>query len=145
MSIKRTAIARWEGKGTDGHGVLTTPSTVLTDTSYSYATRFADGIGTNPEELIAAAHAGCLAMKMAFNLQVAGYAASHIITSCEIVLHEGLIAQSNLKLEAVVPGLDASTFENLVADAQQNCPVSKLLNTAIKCEATLLAKPEVAD
>jgi len=98
----------------------------------------AEGSGTNPEELIAAAHAGCLSMKLAFILQAAGYTATQIDTRCEVTLQDGLIAQSRLMLKAAVPGLSESAFQAMVMDAWQNCPVSKLLNTEIRCQATLL-------
>lgn len=134
----RTATASWNGRGTDGQGQLNTGSATLQQTPYSYTTRFAEGVGTNPEELIAAAHAGCLSMKLAFNLQVAGFMATRIDTRCEVAMREGLITESTLTVEAVVPGLGAEQFQELVADARKNCPVSKLLNTVIRCEATLL-------
>lgn len=138
MSSLRIATAHWSGRGTDGQGQLETGSAALRHTPYSYTTRFAGGVGTNPEELIAAAHAGCLSMKLAFNLQVAGFTATRIDTRCEVAMHEGLITESVLTVAAVVPGLGAAQFQELVADARQNCPVSKLLNTVIRCDATLL-------
>ncbi|SNC60716.1 osmotically inducible protein OsmC [Hymenobacter gelipurpurascens] len=138
MSLLRNATAHWYGRGSDGLGQLDTGSAVLQHTPYSYTTRFAEGVGTNPEELIAAAHAGCLSMKLAFNLQVAGYTATHINTRCEVAMREGMVTESALTVEALVPGLSPERFQELVADAQQNCAVSKLLNAAIRCEATLL-------
>jgi osmotically inducible protein OsmC len=142
MSLFRNATARWYGRGSDGLGQLDTGSAVLQQTPYSYTTRFAEGVGTNPEELIAAAHAGCLSMKLAFNLQVAGFTATHINTRCEVTMREGLVTESVLRVEALVPGLEAERFQELVADAQQNCAVSKLLNAIIRCEATLLPSAE---
>jgi osmotically inducible protein OsmC len=137
MSIKRFASARWLGRGTDGVGQLTTSSTMLQEARYSYHTRFADGIGTNPEELIAAAHAGCFAMKLAFNLQTAGFTPTFIDARCEVVLLEGCICESNLTVDAAVPGLAPERFQALVEDARQNCPVSKVLRADIHCAATL--------
>ncbi|AYA36088.1 OsmC family peroxiredoxin [Hymenobacter oligotrophus] len=137
MAIKRVATARWEGNGTTGTGQLNTPSTVLQSAQYSYNSRFAEGIGTNPEELIAAAHAGCFAMKLAFNLQTAGFAPQYIDATCEIVLEEGVITASHLRVGAAVPGLDAHRFHSLVDDAKLNCPVSKALKVDIRCEASL--------
>ncbi|OON66927.1 OsmC family peroxiredoxin [Hymenobacter sp. CRA2] len=136
-AIKRFATARWLGRGTDGAGQLTTSSTVLQEARYSYHTRFADGVGTNPEELIAAAHAGCFAMKLAFNLQTAGFTPTFIDARCEVVLHEGCITESNLTVDAAVPGLSPERFQALVDDAQQNCPVSKVLRANIRCTAQL--------
>ena len=135
--IKRTASAHWEGTGRDGPGQLTTASTVLNNTQYSFKTRFEDGVGTNPEELIAAAHAGCFAMKLAFNLQAAGAPPTALDVSCEVVLDEGAVTQSNLTLRAQVPGLEQAKFEELVADAKANCPISKLLKAEISLNATL--------
>ncbi|HYE77236.1 MAG TPA: OsmC family peroxiredoxin, partial [bacterium] len=103
--IKRTASARWEGSGRDGHGTVSTASTVLSNARYSFKTRFEEGVGTNPEELIAAAHAGCFAMKTAFNLQGAGLTPTSLDVSCEIVLDGGKITHSNLTLRAQVPGV----------------------------------------
>lgn len=131
MQIKRKSTAIWSGRGKDGKGSLTTQSTVLNETQYGFNSRFADGIGTNPEELIAAAHAGCFSMKLAFNLQAAGFAADELKTNCEIVLEDGNIIESNLTLLAKIKDIDSEKFEELVKDAETNCPVSKLLNTKI--------------
>lgn len=136
-AIKRVASARWQGRGTDGVGQLTTGSTVLHDARYSYLTRFEEGIGTNPEELIAAAHAGCFAMKLAFNLQTAGFTAEYITANCQVVLQDGCICASHLTVHAAVPGLNDARFQELVADAQQNCPVSQVLHADIRCTAQL--------
>jgi len=139
MQIKRNATARWEGAGKDGKGTVSTASTVLNQTQYSFNTRFADGVGTNPEELVAAAHAGCFSMKLAFNLQGAGFTADSIDTQCVITLDtdSGSISGSHLTVRASVPGIGADQFQELVADAEQNCPISKLFNTAITVDATL--------
>lgn len=131
MQIKRKSTAIWSGTGKDGKGSLTTQSTVLNETQYGFNSRFADGIGTNPEELIAAAHAGCFSMKLAFNLQAAGFAADELKTNCEIVLEDGNIIESNLTLLAKIKDIDSEKFEELVKDAETNCLVSKLLNTKI--------------
>ncbi|MDR6156546.1 osmotically inducible protein OsmC [Chryseobacterium sp. SLBN-27] len=137
MQIKRRSTAVWSGTGKEGKGSLSTQSTVLNETQYGFNSRFADGIGTNPEELIAAAHAGCFSMKLAFNIQAAGFAADELKTDCEIVLEDGSITQSNLSLSAKVSGIDPSKFDELVKDAEANCPVSKLLNTKITVNYTL--------
>ncbi|KNB62730.1 OsmC family peroxiredoxin [Chryseobacterium sp. Hurlbut01] len=131
MQIKRKSTAIWSGTGKDGKGSLTTQSTVLNETQYGFNSRFADGIGTNPEELIAAAHAGCFSMKLAFNLQAAGFAADELKTNCEIVLEDGNIIESNLTLLAKIKDINSEKFVELVKDAETNCPVSKLLNTKI--------------
>ncbi|GGE93722.1 OsmC family peroxiredoxin [Hymenobacter cavernae] len=137
MTITRSANAHWTGTGTAGQGNLDTPSKVLKQAQYSYLTRFADGIGTNPEELVAAAHAGCFSMKLAFNLQAVSLVPQSIDTRCELVLENGTIVSSHLQVEAVVPGLSPEQFEELVEDARQNCPVSKLLTVPVTAEALL--------
>lgn len=137
MSIKRTATAVWNGPGKTGNGSVSTQSGTLNKTAYSYLSRFESGSGTNPEELVAASHAGCFSMKLAFNLQGAGFTPTEIKTECEIVLEEGTITASNLTLEASVPSITREKFEELARDAEQNCPISKLLNTQINLKATL--------
>lgn len=137
MKITRSATAHWEGTGKDGKGTLSTASSVLNQTQYSFNTRFADGIGTNPEELVAATHAGCFAMKLAFNIQQAGFAADSLDVQCAITLEDSGITSSKLTLKASVPGLDQAKFDELVSDAEQNCPISKLFNTSISVDATL--------
>lgn len=133
----RKANAVWQGTGKEGTGHLSTQSGVLTQTQYSFNTRFADGIGTNPEELIAAAHAGCFTMKLSFVLNAAGFTADKLETSCEITFENGAVTKSHLILKASVNGLDAVKFEPMVKEAETTCPISKLLNTAISVEYTL--------
>jgi osmotically inducible protein OsmC len=136
--MKRTATAIWNGSGKDGKGALTTQSTTLNNTQYSYKSRFEDGVGTNPEELIAAAHAGCFAMKLSFSLQAMGFTADSLEVSDEITLDNGAITLSALKLKAKIPGISAAQFKEATDDAKQNCPVSKLLNANITLETSLL-------
>ena len=135
--MKRKATAVWNGTGKDGKGYLTTQSTVLNKTQYSFSSRFEEGIGTNPEELVGAAHSGCFTMKLAFNLQAAGFTPDELKTDCEIVFEDGSIVASNLNLTASVPGIDSAKFEELVRDAEMNCPISKLLNTKISVTFSL--------
>ncbi|WP_333878061.1 OsmC family protein [Flavobacterium sp.] len=135
--MKRRATAVWNGSGKDGKGHLTTQSTVLNQTQYSFGSRFEEGIGTNPEELVGAAHAGCFSMKLAFNLQAAGFTATELKTEAEIVFEDGTIVASNLTLTAKVDGIDPAKFDELVKDAEANCPISKLLNTKISVQYTL--------
>lgn len=135
--MKRFATANWKGTGKEGHGTNTTQSGVLKDTQYSFKSRFEDGIGTNPEELIAAAHAGCFTMKLSFVLNAAGFTAENIDTKCSITLEDGTITESKLEVKATVPGIDATKFADCAADAKANCPISKLLNTNITMEASL--------
>jgi osmotically inducible protein OsmC len=134
----RKATAVWNGTGKEGNGHLTTQSTVLNQTQYSFNTRFADGVGTNPEELVAAAHSGCFAMKLIFVLNAAGFTADSLETKCELEFKDGTITKSHLIVSASVPGIDNEKFQECVKDAEANCPISKLLNTAISSEAVLL-------
>ena len=135
--MKRTATAVWNGSGKEGKGHLSTQSTVLSKTQYSFSSRFEEGIGTNPEELIAAAHAGCFTMKLSFNLGGAGFTPESLETKCEIKFEDGAVVSSHLILKAVVDGIEADKFAELVADAEKNCPISQLLKTAISVEYTL--------
>jgi len=136
--MKRTATAIWNGSGKEGNGNLTTQSTVLNKTQYSFNSRFADGIGTNPEELMAAAHAGCFTMKLSFVLGAAGFTPENIETSCVITLGDGVITNSDLVVKAKVPGITSEKFQECAADAQANCPVSKAYNMAIGMQASLV-------
>ncbi len=137
--MKRNATAVWNGTGKEGSGNLTTQSTTLNKTQYSFKSRFEEGVGTNPEELIAAAHAGCFSMKLSFVLVAAGFTADEINTKCDITLDPaaGAITASHLTVSAKVPGISKEQFETAVADAKANCPISKLLNTNITHEAVL--------
>ena len=135
--MKRTATAKWIGSGKTGNGTVSTQSGVLNNNQYSYNSRFENGIGTNPEELIAAAHAGCFSMKLSFVLGAAGFTPDSIDTTCSITLADGVITESHLVVKATVPGVDAAKFAEYAADAKANCPVSKLLNAAISIEASL--------
>ena len=135
--MKRHSTAVWKGTGKEGKGHITTQSGVLNETQYAFSSRFEDGIGTNPEELVAAAHAGCFTMKLSFNITAAGFTPDRIETRCEINFENCAIVGSHLTVKAKVSGLDEAKFKELVTDAEQNCPISKLLNTKITSEATL--------
>ena len=136
--MKRFATANWQGTGKEGVGKTTTQSGVLKDTNYSYKTRFEEGNpGTNPEELIAAAHAGCFTMKLSFVLNEAGFTADNIDTKCTVTFENGAVTESHLEVTAKIPGIDQQQFETAVKDAETNCPISKLLNTKITSEAKL--------
>lgn len=138
MSIKRKATAVWNGSGKEGSGFLSTQSTVLHKTQYSFSSRFESGIGTNPEELIAAAHAGCFTMKLSFVLGEAGFIPEELKTDCMITLDSGTVTQSHLVLQAKVAGITKEKFDECVKNAEVNCPISKLLKTAITVEARLI-------
>ncbi|MDX2190103.1 MAG: OsmC family protein [Bacteroidota bacterium] len=138
MQIKRTASALWNGSGKEGKGVLSTASNVLNKTQYSFATRFENGIGTNPEELIGAAHAGCFSMKLAFVFQAAGITAESIETNATVILEDGAIPEVQLSVKVKAPGLDKAKFEEYALDAKTNCPISKLLNAKIVLTTELI-------
>ena len=135
--MKRNATAVWNGSGKEGKGNLTTQSTVLNQAQYSYVSRFEEGIGTNPEELMAAAHAGCFSMKLSFVLGAAGFTPDEIKTNCVITLDSGSITKSELTVQAKVPGIDDAKFQECAADAKANCPVSKAYNCEITLDASL--------
>lgn len=135
--MNRSATAQWLGTGKEGTGTLTTQSTVLNKAQYSFKTRFEDGVGTNPEELIAAAHAGCFSMKLSFVLVAAGITPESIETTCDIVLDSGKITASTLSTTVKAAGLTNEQLQTAAEDAKVNCPVSKLLNTEISMTATL--------
>jgi osmotically inducible protein OsmC len=138
----RKAKAVWRGTGRAGIGDLSTGSGVLAETPYSFKTRFENEKGTNPEELIAAAHAGCFTMALAFLLQGAGYTPTELETEAAVTLEpEGQgfrISRSDLTLRAKVPGVDEAAFAQMAGDAEKNCPVSKVLNAAIALDAKLI-------
>ncbi|HNQ00611.1 MAG TPA: OsmC family protein [Bacteroidia bacterium] len=135
--MKRQSTAVWSGSGKEGKGHLTTQSSVLNQTQYSWSSRFEQGIGTNPEELIAAAHAGCFAMKLSFVLGEAGFVPTSLKATAHINLENGTITESHIVLVANIPGISKEVFEASVKNAEQNCPVSKLLKAAITVDASL--------
>ncbi|TLV03600.1 OsmC family protein [Dyadobacter luticola] len=138
--INRKATAVWKGTGKEGTGTISTQSTVLENTQYSFNTRFADGKGTNPEELVAAAHAGCFAMKLAFELNAAGFTADELDATATISLDpaKGQIVKSAIELKAKVPDLSAEKFAEIADKAKKECPISQLLNAEITMNAELI-------
>jgi osmotically inducible protein OsmC len=138
----RKANAVWTGSGRDGAGRLTTASGVLSESLYGFKTRFENEPGTNPEELIAAAHAGCFSMALAFGLQRAGFTPDEIRTEAAVTLEpEGdgfRISRSALTLRARIPGIDEAKFRELAGQAEKTCPVSKVLNAEITLDAALV-------
>ena len=139
--MQRTANARWQGDLKSGSGTLTTASGVLSNSAYSFHTRFEDGKGTNPEELLAAAHAGCFTMALSNQLAQAGFKAESLETKCTITLEKtdsGFgITQSHLELKAKIPGATKEAFDTAVKNAETGCPVSKLYKTNITVNALL--------
>ena len=138
--MKRTAKAIWTGSGKDGKGALTTQSTTLNNTQYSYKSRFEEGVGTNPEELVAAAHAGCFAMALSFQLQGMGITADNLDVTAVITLDPptSSITSSALILKAKIPGITEEQFKTATGNAKAGCPISKLLNTTITLDASLV-------
>ncbi len=135
--MKRTSTSVWKGTIKNGTGSISTASGVLKDAQYSYKTRFEDGVGTNPEELIAAAHSGCFNMKLSAILSEADYNPEKLETTCEIEFEDGKIKKSFLRLKATIPDIEQDEFERAVVDAKENCPISQLLNTEIDFSARL--------
>ena len=135
--MKRTATAVWNGSGKDGTGKVSTQSSALKDVQYSYKSRFEQGVGSNPEELIAAAHSGCYSMKLSFVLGAAGFEPESIETTSAINFENGVIMGSHLTVKAKVPGIDEAKFKQAAEEAKANCPVSKALNIDITMDASL--------
>jgi osmotically inducible protein OsmC len=139
--MKRKASAVWTGGIKDGRGRISTDSSVLRDTPYSFSTRFENGAGTNPEELIAAAHAGCFSMALSAQLGNAGLTAERISTTASVTLDKVgggfAITAVHLEVTAKVPGADRNAFETAANDAKTGCPVSKVLNAAITMDVRL--------
>lgn len=140
MKFNRKASAHWAGSGKEGSGTLSTESTVLDKTNYSFKTRFADGIGTNPEELVAAAHAGCFTMQLSFLLGEAGFTPDSLDTTAKVTFEDGSITLITLQLVGNVPDIDQAEFESIATKAKEICPISKLLDTKIDLETTLNIK-----
>ena len=136
--MKRKATAVWNGSGKEGKGTVSTQSSAIKDMQYSYLSRFESGVGTNPEELIAAAHAGCFAMKLSFILGGAGFTADSLDVTSTVTLEDGTIKSSALVLKASIPGISAEKFKECADDAKANCPVSKVLNAEITLDASLV-------
>jgi osmotically inducible protein OsmC len=138
----RKAKALWHGTGRDGSGSLSSDSGVLSATPYSFKTRFENEKGTNPEELIAAAHAGCFTMALAFQLQGAGLTPTELSTEAAVSIDRGgqgfKITRSALTLRAKVPNLSEADFQRMAHDAEKNCPVSRVLNAEITLDAKLV-------
>jgi osmotically inducible protein OsmC len=141
MNIKRNASAQWNGGLKDGNGSISTASGVLQDTQYSFGTRFENGAGTNPEELIAAAHAGCFSMALSGQLTTAGTPPASIRTTATVTMEKTdagfTVTGVHLDVTASVPGIDQAAFETAANNAKTGCPISRLLNTTITMEAKL--------
>ena len=139
--MERTASAIWTGGLKDGKGTISTQSGVLADTQYSFSTRFENGKGTNPEELIAAAHAGCFTMALSAQLGTMNFTPQRLRTTATLTLEKleagWTISKIHLDVKAQVPGISAAAFESAAASAKANCPVSRLLRAEITMDASL--------
>lgn len=140
-TIKRTAQAQWNGSIKEGAGTLTAPGGALKNTPYSFASRFESANGTNPEELIAAAHAGCFTMALTFIMSNSGITPTKLATNATLSMEQAgggwQISAIHLDVTGTVPGIDAAKFQQLAGEAKANCPVSKVLNAKITMEAKL--------
>ncbi len=141
--MKRTANAVWKGTLKEGSGSLNAPGGALKNTEYSFGSRFASGAGTNPEELIAAAHAGCFAMALSATLGEAGFTPTSLDATAEVSIDNvppkgWTVTASHLVLKATIPGIDAAKFNELAAKAKANCPISRLLNATVTLDAKLV-------
>ncbi|QEE50380.1 OsmC family protein [Flavobacterium alkalisoli] len=137
MKFTRKATANWKGTGMEGTGKVSTQSTVLNDTQLSFKTRFADGVGTNPEELLAAAHSGCFTMQLSFLLNEAGFTADNLDTEAKVTFEDGTITTIVLDLTGSVPGITNEQFTEIAQKAKQICPISKAINADISLNVVL--------
>jgi len=135
--MKRNATAVWKGSVKEGAGTLTTQSKVLDHSQYSFKTRFEDGIGTNPEELIAAAHSGCFTMQLSAYITEEGFEVESLETKCDVDFQDGSVVGSHLTVTGKVKDISEDKFQELVSKAESNCPISRLLDTKITSSATL--------
>jgi lipoyl-dependent peroxiredoxin len=137
--MKSNASAIWKGTGKEGSGTMSTKSKVLDNALYTYKSRFEGNGDTNPEELIAAAHAGCFSMKLSFLLNAANATPDSLETNCEVTLESGSVTSSTLVVKGKVPGITKEKFEEIAQEAGKTCPISKLLNTSITVTAELVS------
>lgn len=138
MKFTRKASANWKGTGMEGVGTVSTQSTTLDNAQLSFKTRFADGVGTNPEELIGAAHAGCFSMQLSFLLNEAGFTADNIDTAASVNFLDGTIVSIDLNLTATIPNISDEKFQEIALLAKAKCPISRLLNAEITLTAALV-------
>ena len=138
MKFTRSANTNWKGSGMEGKGLVSTQSTTLNKAQLSFKTRFEEGVGTNPEELIAAAHSGCFTMQLSFLLTDAGFVPDDLDTTAKITFQDGSITLIQLELNAKVPNISNDEFQTIAQKAKEICPISKLLNTEITLSANLV-------
>lgn len=137
MKFTRKATAKWQGSGKEGKGTVTTQSTILNETQYSYKSRFENGIGTNPEELVGAALSGCFTMQLSFLLGDAGFTPDKLETEAKVTFEDGAIPAIHLELNGELDGISKEKFQEVAKKAKETCPVSKLLNATITLTANL--------
>jgi osmotically inducible protein OsmC len=139
LKMDSSATAVWRGSGKEGKGTLTTASSALNDAPYTFHSRFEGGPGTTPEELIAAAHAGCFNMKLSFVLGNDGFTPDQLDTTCVVAINDGKVTSSKLTLRAKINGIDEAKFQEAVKEAEETCPISVVLNTEITVDSSLVA------
>lgn len=139
MKFTRKANANWKGTGMEGKGTISTQSSTLDNAQLSFKTRFEQGVGTNPEELVAAAHSGCFTMQLSFLLSEKGYKPGNLDTEAQVTFEDGSITNIALILKGEVEGITEEEFKETAQKAKEICPISKLLNTNITLDASLLA------
>lgn len=137
MKFSRTASTNWKGTGMEGKGTISTQSTTLNNAQLSFKTRFDEGVGTNPEELIGAAHSGCYTMQLSFLLTDAGFPAENLDTVAKVTFEDGTITEIQLNLTATILGISEEIFQETATKAKEICPISKLFNTKIVLNASL--------
>lgn len=137
MKFTRKANANWKGTGMEGKGTISTQSNTLDNAQLSFKTRFEQGVGTNPEELVAAAHSGCFTMQLSFLLSEKGYTPGNLDTEAQVTFEDGSITNINLILKGEVEGITETEFKETAQKAKEICPISKLLNTNITLDASL--------
>ncbi|MFC6101943.1 OsmC family protein [Olivibacter domesticus] len=138
MKFTRKANANWKGTGMEGKGTISTQSNTLDNAQLSFKTRFEQGVGTNPEELVAAAHSGCFTMQLSFLLSEKGYTPGNLDTEAQVTFEDGSITNIALILKGEVEGITEAEFKEIAQKAKEICPISKLLNTNITLDASLV-------
>jgi len=139
MKFTRRANANWQGTGMEGKGLISTQSTTLDKAQLSFKTRFEEGVGTNPEELLGAAHAGCFTMQLSFLLSEAGFVPTNLDTAAKVTFEDGTITTIVLELTGQVPGISEEDFQATALKAKAICPISKAINAEITLIANLVA------
>lgn len=138
MKFTRRASASWQGTGMEGKGLISTQSTTLNNAQLSFKTRFEEGVGTNPEELLGAAHAGCFTMQLSFLLTEAGFVPTNLDTVAKVTFEDGTISNITLEIKGEVPGISEEDFQAAATKAKSICPISKAISSEITLVASLV-------